>query len=85
MGKMGQEYNWNAILWGAVPVSVIMALVFYSNISKGLKWILLIVGLVAAAGITYYFDKKKQNIFTSPVIVLIIALIVHGLKNLGLF
>ena len=82
---MEQEYNWNAILWGAVPVSVLMALVFYSNISKGLKWFLLIIGLVAAAGITYSMDRKKHNILTSPFTVLIVALIVYGLKNFGLF
>ena len=82
---MEQEYNWNAILWGAVPVSVLISLVFFSNFSKGLKWFLLVVGLIAAAGITYYLDKKKHNIFTSPFIVLIVALIVHGLRNLGLF
>ena len=80
---MEQEYNWKAILWGAVPVSALIALVFFSNLSKGLKWFLLIIGLIAAAGITYYLDKKKQNIFTSPFIVLIAALIVHGLRNLG--
>ena len=79
---MEQEYNWNAILWGAVPVSVLIALVFFSNFSKGLKWFLLVVGLIAAAGITYYFDKKKHNIFTSACIVLIAALTAYGLKNL---
>ena len=81
---MEQEYNWSAILWGAVPVSVLMALVFYSNLSRGLKWFFLVVGMGAAMGITYYIDKKKQNIFTSPFIVLIVALIVHGLKNLNI-
>lgn len=80
---MEQEYNWKAILWGAIPVSVLMALVFYSNLSRGLKWFLLVVGMVAAMGITYYIDKKKQNIFSSPFIVLIVVLIIYGLKNLG--
>ena len=80
---MQQEYNWSAILWSAVPVSVLMALVFYSNFSRGLKWFFLVVGMGAAMGITYYIDKKKQNIFTSPFIVLIVALIIYGLKNLN--
>ncbi len=82
---MEQEYNWRAILWGAAPVSALIALVFFSNFSKGLKWFLLMVGLIAAAGITYYLDKKRQNIFTSPFIVIIAALTAYGLKNLGVF
>jgi len=41
--------------------------------------------MIASSGITYIKDKKKQNIFTSPFIVLIVALLVHGLRNLGLF
>ena len=82
---MKSEYNWNVILYGAMPVSVIMALIFFSDISKNLKWFFLIIGLAIAAGITYYFDKKKQNIFTAPFIVLIVALIVYGLKSLDLF
>lgn len=81
---MQQEYNWNAILWGAVPVSILMALVFYSDMSKGLKWFLLILGLIAAAAVTYLLDKKKHNVFTSVFIVLIITLIVYGLKSFGI-
>ena len=81
---MPKEYNWKAILFGAVPVSIVMVFVFNSDISRNLKWFYLILGISIAAGITYYFDKKKHNIFTSPFIVLIITLLVHGLKNLGL-
>jgi len=82
---MELEYNWNVILWGAVPVSILMALVFSSDISRGLKWFFLVLGMAAATVVTYYLDKKKHNIFTSPFIVLIVALIAHGLKNLELF
>ncbi|MBW2976617.1 hypothetical protein KY347_04180 [Candidatus Woesearchaeota archaeon] len=81
---METEYNWKAILLGAIPVSLIMALVFFSDISKGLKWLCLVLGIAGAAGITYYFDRKKHNIFTSAFIVVIAALAVYGLKNLGL-
>lgn len=80
---MELEYNWKAILFGAVPVSLVMFFVFYSNFSGILKWFYLIVGMAAASGITYYFDKKRRNIFTSPFVVLIAALMVHGLRNLG--
>ena len=82
---MEQEYNWNAILYGAVPASVIVAFVFFSNMTRGWKFFYLVPLLFVAAGITYYFDKKKHNIFTSPFIVLIAALVIQGLKGLGLF
>lgn len=82
---MEQEYNWKVILFGAIPASAVIAFVFTSNISINLKWFILIGSMVAAMGITSYFDKKKHNLFTSAFIVIIIALIVHGLKNLNLF
>ncbi|MFH0867983.1 MAG: hypothetical protein V1831_01605 [Candidatus Woesearchaeota archaeon] len=77
---MDSEYNWNAILWGAVPVSILIAWVFFSNMK--LKWFLLVLGVIAAAVITYFLDKKKHNIFTSPFIVFIAALIAYGLNKL---
>jgi hypothetical protein len=80
---MEREYNWKAILTGAIPVSIVMAFIFYTNITRGLKYFYLILSLLAAIGITYYMDKKKHNIFTAPFIVIIVALIVHALKNLG--
>ena len=80
---MEKEYNWKAILFGAVPISVIMYFVFTSGISLNLKWFYLVVGMAASSGITYFKDKKMQNFFTSAFIVLIVALIVHGLRNLG--
>ena len=78
---MQLEYNWKAILTGAIPVSIIMALIFYFNL-RG-KWIYLIVALLVSIVITYFMDNKKQNIFTSPVIVILITIIVNGLRNLG--
>lgn len=81
---MPPEYNWKAILIGAVPVSIVMFFVFNSGISSNWRWFYLVLGMVAAMGITYYKDKKKQNIFTSAFIVLIAALVVHGLRNLNL-
>ena len=81
---MQQQYNWKAILAGTVPVSIIIFFVFLSNISMNLKWTYFILGAAAALGITYYFDRKRQNIFTSPFIVIIAALLAYGLKSLGL-
>jgi hypothetical protein len=83
--KMQPEYNWKAILIGAIPISIVMFFVFNSDISRNWKWFYLILGMAAASGITYYKDRKKQNIFTSAFVVIIAALIVHGLKNLGIF
>ena len=80
---MPKDYNWKSILTGAIPISIVMFFVFNSDITRNLKWTYLVIGAIIAMGITYYLDKKKQNIFTSPFIVVIIALIVLGLKNLG--
>jgi len=82
---MEKQYNWKAILFGAVPVSVVMYFVFDSSISLNLKWLYLVFGMLASGGITYFKDKKRKNIFTSAFAVLIVPLIVHGLKNLGFF
>jgi len=81
---MEQEYNWKAILWGTIPVSAVIALIYYFGIASRLLNFYLLLGILAAMGITYYFDRKKKNIFTSGFIVVIVALIVHGLKNLNL-
>jgi|TARA_Y100000310_G_scaffold284075_1_gene306538 carbon starvation protein CstA len=81
---MEEEYNWKAILIGAIPVSIVMAILYYSNIARGVINVYLIIGILIAMGITYYFDKKKHNIFTSAFVVLIVALIVYGLKIYGL-
>jgi len=80
---METEYNWKAILFGSVPISIVMIFIFTSGLSINLKWFYLVLGMIVATLITYYFDKKKQNIFTSSFIVLIVALIIHGLRNLG--
>lgn len=81
---MEQEYNWKAISIGAIPVSVVMAIVYYSGFTSKIINLYLIIGILIAMGITYYFDRKKHNIFTSAFVVLIAALIVYGLKNLNI-
>lgn len=81
---MKKDYNWKAILWGVVPVSILLALVYYFNISKGLRNFYLIIGLIASMWVTYFLDKRKKNVFTAPFIVLIVVSIVYGLKKLGL-
>jgi len=81
---MEKEYNWKVILYGAVPSSIAMIFIFLSGFSNGLKWFYLVISMLIAAGITYRFDKKKQNIFTSPFVVAIVAFVIHGLRNLNL-
>jgi len=82
---MEQETNWKIILRSALPVAVIMVIVFYTNIGIKLKWFYLVLGLIVTYFIVYFQDKKKHNVFTAIVLVLMIALITYGLKNLGLF
>ncbi len=83
--KMEQEYNWNAILISSLPVALIMAIIFFTNVRIGLKWFFLTFGLIGTYFIVHHQDKKKQNIFTAMAIVLLVSLISYGLKNLGLF
>jgi len=80
---MEEEYNWELILKVAIPLSIVEAYVFYTNISNSWKWFLLIVGLLLTGGIIYMKDKKKGNIFTAVGIVFLVALIVRFLKNFG--
>ena len=79
-----EEYRWNLILKTAVPVSLIEAYLFYTNIGDGWKWFSLIIGLLLAGTIVYMKDKKKNNIFTAVGIVFLVVLIVRFLKNFGL-
>lgn len=81
---MEQKYNWKAIFSGASAPSIAMFFVFRSGMLLGWKWFYLILGILLSIGITYYFDKKKHNMFTAPFIVIIVSLVVHGLRNLGL-
>lgn len=82
---MEEEYNWNLILAVAVPVSIIEAYTFYTNISNSWKWFLLAVGLGLTGFIVYLKDKKKANIFTAVAIVFLVSLIVRFMKNFGFF
>lgn len=81
---MEEGYNWDLILKVSVPISLIEAYIFYTNISNGWKWFSLITGLLLTGIITHALDKKKSNIFTAVGIVFLIALIVRFLKNFGL-
>ena len=80
---MEEEYNWDLILKIAIPIALIEAYVFYTNISNGWKWFLLIIGLLLTGWIVYLKNKKKNNIFTAVAIVFLAALIVRFLKNFG--
>ena len=79
---MPKEYNWKTILFGALPLSIVMFFVFNSSLKRNTKFFLLVIGALAASGITYYFDKKKHNIFTSGFLVALVGLIFHGLIRL---
>lgn len=81
---MEREYNWKAILYGAAPVSIVMALLYYFGKASKVINFYLITGILIAMGITYYFDRKKHNIFTSAFVVLIASFAAYGLKSLGL-
>ncbi len=81
---MEEDYNWNLILKIAVPIALIIAYLFYTNISSGWKWFSLIAGLFFSGAISYAKDKKKSTIFTAVGIVFLTALIVRFLKNFGI-
>ena len=81
---MEEEYNWELILKVSVPVALIEAYVFYTNISNGWKWFSLAIGLALTGIIVHAKDKKKNNVFTAVAIVFLAALIVRFLKNFGL-
>ena len=80
---MEDDYNWNLILKIAVPIALIEAYVFYTNISNGWKWFSLVIGLLLAGSFVYMKDKKKNNIFTAVGLVFLAALIVRLMKNFG--
>ena len=82
---MEEEYNWELILKISMPISLVEAYIFYTNISDGWKWFSLIAGLFLAGCIVYAKNKKKNNIFTAVSIVFLAALIVRFLKNSGFF
>ena len=81
---MEQEYNWSLILKVAVIISLIEAYVFYANISDALKWSSLAIALFLTGIIIYMIERKKSSLFTAMGIVLLVALIVRFLKNVGI-
>lgn len=82
---MEEEYNWSLINKVAIPIALVEAYVFYTNMSNGWKWFSLFIGLLLTGAIAYLKDKKKHNIFTAMGIVFFVALIVKFLRDLGLF
>ena len=81
---MEEEYNWSIILRNSLPVAAVMAFVFFTDIRTGLKWLILILALITTYLMVYFQSRKKHNIFTAVAIVLLVSLVVHGLRNLGL-
>ncbi|MBS3102127.1 hypothetical protein J4458_01620 [Candidatus Woesearchaeota archaeon] len=82
---MEEEYDWNIILRNSLPVSAVMAFVFFTNIGNNLKWISLILALAATCLMVYFQSRKKHNIFTAMAIVLLVSLIAHSLRKFGFF
>lgn len=80
---MEENYNWGLIIKVSIPIALIEAYIFYTNISNSWKWFSLIVGLLLTGSIVYMKDKKKNNVFTAVGIVFLVALIVRFLKNFG--
>ena len=80
---MEETYNWNLILAVSIPISLIEAYIFHTNIINAWKWFLLAIGLAVAGSIVYIKDKKKSNIFTAIGIVFLAALVVRFLKDFG--
>ena len=81
--KMEEEYNWGLIMKVALPVSAIVAFVFYTNLGNMWKWITLVFGVSSASMIVYTSDKKKSNVFTAGAVVFLVAIMVRFLKNFG--
>jgi len=81
---MEEEYSWNLINKVAVPMALIEAYIFYTNMSDGWKWLSLAIGLLLAGGIVYSQNKKKNNIFTAVALVFLVALVVKFLKDFGI-
>jgi hypothetical protein len=82
---MEEEYNWDIILKIAIPISLMEAYIFYTNINDGWKWLSLIIGLSLAGLIVYTKDKRRSSIFTAVAIVFLAALIMRFLKRFGVF
>ena len=80
---MEEEYNWSLILKIAIPVALVEAYIFYTNIADGWKWFSMVAALLSAGIAVYIKNKKKSNIFTAVAIVFLVVLIVRFLKNFG--
>jgi len=79
------EYNWRAIFIGAIPMSLVIMIVFYYQVAGNVKWFYMLLAMAAAFGITFHMDRKGKNGFTSTLIVLIAAYIMHYLRYLRIF
>lgn len=82
---MEQEYNWDLILKVAVPISLIEAYAFHTNISDRWKWAFLTAGLLLAGALVYIKDRRKNSVFNAVAIVFLISLIARLLKIFGIF
>ena len=82
---MENDHKWGLIFKSSIPIALIEAYLFYTNAGNLWKWLSLIAGMIAAGFIAHRSDRRKNNVFTSAGIVLLAALLVKFLRNLGFF
>jgi hypothetical protein len=75
-----EEYDWDLIIKMSLPVSLLVAWAYYSDISNFLKWLSLFSGACITAWLVYRKSKRKGNIFTAAAIVFLAAIVVKYLK-----
>lgn len=69
----------------AIPVALIEAYIFYTNLGEFWKWSSLVLGMSFAGFIIYISGKKKSDMFTAMGIVFLAAIVIRFMKNFGLF
>ncbi len=79
------KYNWNIIVTRALPSAAVVGYVFYTVNNGFVKFIVLIIGSVAAGYWVMKRDKKKANVFTAAAVVVLVAVIISALKRFDFF
>ena len=84
MGEVSKniEYDWNLILSRSIPIAAPVGLVFYYSDKKLFVWGSLAAGIIVSGLITYSKDSRKQNVFTSSALVILVAVAVLIMKKL---
>lgn len=80
-----EDYNWSLIGKISVPISIVIGYLFRQDLSDFLRWLTLVVGVIASGVIMYTFDKKKANIFTAMGLVILLSTFTLFAKRMGWF